>query len=134
VGGGVAEAGDLRVLRDQVVDRVVDEVGDGERPVDAGRGEVADRDADRATAGLGPQPGHHGLGQVDAVHRNAALGQRQGDAAGADPELEGGAVARQPGEYVHDRRDGGRVEHVVGGIVVAGRDILPEVVLGHATL
>ena len=42
----VAEAGDLRRLRRQVVDRVEDEVGEPERAVGARRREVADRDGD----------------------------------------------------------------------------------------
>ena len=42
----VLEARDLRVLRRQVHDRVENEIGEPERPVDASRCEVADRDAD----------------------------------------------------------------------------------------
>jgi hypothetical protein len=52
----VLEARDLRVLRGQVVDRVEDEVGEAERALDAGRGEIADRDRDRVAAGLGAEP------------------------------------------------------------------------------
>ena len=105
VRGDVLEAGDLLVLRRQVHDRVEDEVRERERPVDPGRGEVADRDADRLAAGLGSQSFDHRGREVDAVHANAALRQRQRDAPGADPELERGAVARQVCEEVDDRID-----------------------------
>ena len=44
------------------------------------------------------------------------------------------AVPRQAGKQVDHRRDRRGCEHAVGGIVVAGRDVLAEVVLGHATL
>src|ERR671937_1475515 len=43
---GVAKASNLLVLCRQVHDRVRDEVGDRERPLDSGRGEVADRHVD----------------------------------------------------------------------------------------
>ena len=63
-------------------------------------------------ARLGAQPRDHRLGEVDPVHRHAARGERQRDPAGADAELERGAVARQLGEEVDRRVDDGRVEHV----------------------
>ena len=59
VRGDVAEAGDLLVLRRQVLDGVVDEVRELERLVDAHRREVADGHADGFRAGLGAQLGDH---------------------------------------------------------------------------
>ena len=93
-----SEARDLRVLRGQVHDRVEDEVGDREAALDRGRREIADRDADLLGAGLGLQPRHHRLREVDAVHADAALCQRQRDPAGAD------ARARAPHRRLRGRR------------------------------
>jgi hypothetical protein len=59
-------------------------------------------------AGFGPQPLHHGAGQVDAVHRHAAGGQRQRQPAGPDAEFEGPASTGQLGQHV------GRGVHRVG--------------------
>ena len=105
VRGDVLEARDLRVLRRQVHDRVEDEVREGERPVDGGRREVADRDADLLRALLRAQSLDHRGREVDAVHANAALRERQRDAAGADPELERGTVTGQVREEVDDGTD-----------------------------
>ncbi len=63
-------------------------------------------------AGLGAQPGHHGPGQVDAVHRDAAAGQRQRDAPGPDAQFQRPALAGQPGQGVGDRVHGTGAEHV----------------------
>ena len=65
-------------------------------PSTDGRGEVADRDADLVGARLRLQPRDHRRREVDAVHADAAPGERQRDAAGADAELERGAVAGEP--------------------------------------
>ena len=46
------------------------------------------------------------------MHGNAALGEGQRDAAGADAELERRAVAGQIGEEVDGRVDDRRVEHL----------------------
>ena len=46
-----------------------------------------------------------GLGQVDPGHADAALRERQRDPAGADPELERGAVAGELGQEVDGRLD-----------------------------
>jgi hypothetical protein len=131
VGGHVLEAGDLLVLGRQVPDGVEDQVGDREPALDGGGGEVADGHADPLGPWLGPQPRHHGLRQVDAVHADAASGQGQGDPAGADAELQGGPLSGQAGQEldhgIHDRG----LEHVGGRPVVAGRHLLAEVVLGH---
>ncbi len=109
---GGAEAGRLGVLGGQVHDRVEDQVHQRERAVDPGGGEVADGDADGVAAGLGAQPGHHGPGQVDAVHRDAAAGQRQRDAPGPDAQFQRPALAGQPGQRVGDRVHGTGAEHV----------------------
>ena len=93
--GGVLEARDLRVLRDQVEDRVEDEVDERELPVDAGRREVADRDVDLVASRLRAQPRHHRLRAVDAGDAHAARGERQRDPAGADAELERATARRR---------------------------------------
>jgi PhnB protein len=123
----VAEAGHLRVLGGQVHYRVEHQVHQGERAVRPGRGEVPDRDADGVAAGLGPQPGHHGPGQVDAVHVHAAAGQRQRDPAGADAQLQRPPAAGQPGQHPGHHIHEGRVEHALGCVVVRRRDALTEV-------
>ena len=105
VRGDVAEARDLRRLRRQVHDRVEDEVRDGERPRHRRRREVADRDADLLAARLRAEPRRHRLRQLDPVHRHAALGQRERDPAGADPELERAAAPGELGEQVDGRVD-----------------------------
>src|SRR5439155_15430749 len=116
-------------------DRVEDEVDEPERPVDAGRREVADGHADRLRSRLPLQLLDHGGGQVDAVHRDAALAQGQGDAAGADAELQGGAVSGEVGKEVDRRVDDRGIEHAGRRGVVERGDALVEVDLGHrATL
>jgi hypothetical protein len=57
----VAEAGDLGLLRREVHDRVVDEIGEAERAVDLGGREVADRHADGLPARLRPEASDHRL-------------------------------------------------------------------------
>ena len=123
----VAEARDLRRLRGQVHDRVEHQVGEGERPVHRGRGEVADRHADSVRAGLRPQPRDHRLRHVDAVHRHAALRQRERDPARPDPELERASTFGELGEEVDRRVDGLRIEHARSGHVVPGGDAFVEV-------
>ena len=91
-------------------------------PATRGRREVADRDADLVTAGLGPQPRGHRLRQLDAVHRHSPRCERQRDPPGPDPELERSAAAREPGEEVDRWIDHRRVEHVRRGLVVPGCD------------
>ena len=131
VRGDVLEARDLRVLRRQVADRVEDDVRERERAVDLRRREVADRDLDLLPAGLLAQLGDHRLGEVDPVHADAALRERQRDPAGADPELERRSVAGELGEEVDRRIEHVRLEHVGRGLVVALRHVLAEVVLGR---
>jgi hypothetical protein len=113
----IAEAGDLGLLRRQVHDGVEDQVHDRERPVYLRRREVADRHADRLAARLGAQPGGHGPRQLDAMDRDAAMGQRQRDPAGANPQFQGPATAGKLGQYLDHRAHGSRLEHV-GGLLV----------------
>jgi hypothetical protein len=84
----VPEAGDLGGLRREVQDGVEDEVREREGPIDSGRCEIPDGDADVPAAWLRAQPPDHRGRQVDAVHRHPALRERQRDPPGADPELE----------------------------------------------
>jgi len=125
--GDVAEAGDLRVLRGEVVDRVVHQVGHRENVVHPDRGHVADGHADSVPAWLATEPGHHRPGQFDAVHRHAALGQRQPDAAGADGQFQCPPAARQLREQADRRVDSLWLEHAVGRVVVARGNRLAEV-------
>jgi hypothetical protein len=131
VRGHVLEARDLRVLGRQVHDRVEDEVGDRERPVDPRRRKVADRDGNLRTAGLGAKPRHHRLRQVDPVHLDAATGERQGNPARADTELERGAAVGEPGKEVHGSLDDLAVPPAADRLVVFCSDVLSEVVLRH---
>ena len=65
------------------------------------------------------------------MHADAALCERQRDAAGADAELERRAVAGEGGDEVDDGVDRRGLGHLVVGIVVPRRDVLTEVVRGH---
>jgi hypothetical protein len=121
--GDVAEAGDLRFLRGEVVDGVVHQVGHREGAVDLGRGHVADGYRDSLAA----EPGHHRPGQLDAVHRHTALRQRQPDPAGTDGELQRAAASRQLGEQADRLVDDLRLEHAIGRIVVTRCDWFPEI-------
>ena len=105
VSGSVAEALDLRVLRGQVRDGVEHQVGEAEGAVDPRAGHVADGDLDPVGARLGPQLVGHRRGQLDAGHRHAPTAQRQGQAPGADGQLERAARPGQVGEEVHRRVD-----------------------------
>ena len=80
---------------------------------------------------LRPQLRDHGRRQVDPVHANAPPAERQRDTAGADAQLERGAVSRQIGEEAHRRVDDRGLEHVRRGRVVPLRDPFVEVDLGH---
>ena len=124
--GGVAEAGDLRVLAGQVHDRVEHQVGQREGAVHRGGGDVADGDRDSLAAGLGAQPGHHGPGQVDAVHFHAAAGQRQRDPPGPDAQLQRPPAARQLGQHPGRRLYRPRPEDPRRAVVRRG-DTLTEV-------
>ena len=61
------------------------------------------------------------------MHADAAPGERQRDAAGADPELERRAVAGELREEVDGGLDDRRLEHVGRRLVVPRRDLLAEV-------
>ncbi len=91
----VTEAGHLLRLRGQIHDRVVDQIGDGERSAHLRRREVANRDADRLGARLRTQLVDHRLGQVDAVDRDSPLRQGQSDAPCPDAQLKGAAAVGQ---------------------------------------
>ena len=107
---GVDEARHLIVLARQVPDRVVDEVGQPERPPHLGRGEVADRHTDVSCAGLRLQSCGHGGGQLDPVDPHTALAEWQGETPGADAQFEGGSVSGEIGEEVDRRVDDRRLE------------------------
>src|SRR5207244_3525541 len=68
----------------------------------------------------------HRLRPVEAVDSDAPLGERQGDAAGADAELERRACAREPGQEVDGRLDDRRVELLAGRSVIELRPLLAE--------
>jgi hypothetical protein len=130
--GRVPEARHLLVLRGQVRDRVEHEVGELEDAVDPRPREVPDRDSDPLRAGLRAKLLEHRLGDVDAVHRHASPAERKCNPPGADPELEGRAVAGQLLEKAHRR-----VEHlgsvlVDRGLVVACSNLFVELDLRHA--
>ncbi len=127
----VLEARDLRVLGRQVADRVEDDVRERERAVDLRRREVADCDLDLLAAGFFVQLGDHLCGEVDPVHADAALRERERDPAGADSELERRPVTGKRGEELDRRIEHVWIEHVRRGLVVALRHVLAEVVLGR---
>jgi hypothetical protein len=117
VAGGVGEAADLAVLGDHVADRVVDQVDQPVRTAGAGAGHVAHPDLDVLAARLLAQAVDHVLGLLDAVDPDARLGQRQGDPAGADGELQRVPADGQAGQ----ERDRLRlVAAGVGGVVTPG--------------
>jgi hypothetical protein len=92
-----------------------------------GRAEVADRHVDLLATGLRAQAGDHGLGAVDARDAYAALGERQRNPAGADPELQRSSPScGELFEHLHDRRHHRRIEHVGGALVVDGRSAFAE--------
>ena len=98
VGDG-GEAAGLVLRGRQAEERVEGHEDDGER---AGRqvlgaGHVPDHDRDAVTAGLGTKAGDHGRRDVDAGDVEAGLGQRDGQATGADAELEHATAARPAG-------------------------------------
>jgi hypothetical protein len=95
VGCGVAKARYLLVVRRQIHDRVRNQIDNGERALDGGRGEVADCHSDLRCATLHAQPRDHRLREIDPVHKDAALCKRQRDPAGADTGFE---CVTDPGE------------------------------------
>src|SRR5919197_571331 len=71
--------------------------------------EVADRHGDLVAAGLRAQLRDHVGREVDPADGHAPGRKRQRDAAGPDPELQGGALACEPGEEVDRRGDDRRL-------------------------
>lgn len=124
------EARDLVVLRGQVADRVEDEVDERELPVDAHGGEVADRRHDLLRARFLAELGDHRFREVDAVHANASLRERERHPTGTDAELERRAIARERREEVDRRPEHLRGEHRAV-IVIALRYLRTEVVRVH---
>ncbi len=127
MGGGVLEAGDLRVLGRQVPDRVEDQVREREGAVDLRRREVTDRDPDVLGTRLLAQPGDHRLRHVDPVNRHSALRERERDPPGPDAELEGPTIAGELGQEVDDGVEHRRLEHLGGRLVVPSSNRLVEV-------
>jgi hypothetical protein len=68
-------------------------------------------------------------GQVDAVHLDSPLRQRQRDPPGADAELQRTALPRQASQQVHYGGDGLVREHLGLVVVVGRRDLLAEVAI-----
>src|SRR6266545_1918959 len=123
---GVLEARNLLVLRDQVEDRVEHQVDERELSADTGCGEVTDRHLDVLAPGLGAQPSHHGFGAIDAGDAHAALGERERDPAGADPELQRSTLSSEVCERLNDWRHHRRVEHAGSALVIDRRSALAE--------
>ncbi|VVJ16261.1 Uncharacterised protein [Amycolatopsis camponoti] len=131
VPGRVAEALDLLVLGEQVPDRVEDQVDQRKAARSRGRRHVAD---DHREVRLLPQSAEHRLGQFDAGDGHSLRGQRDGDASGADGELEHPPAAGQRGEAVHSRvHDLGREHAAARGVVAFGGLDVPDVFLQHTS-
>src|SRR5262249_452709 len=94
--------------------------------------EVADRHRDPIAAGLRAKSRDHRFGEIDSVHRHAALREGEGDSPGTDAELERGPVAGEIGEEGDDGPGVGGAEQPSLEGSVSGRDLLAEVILGHA--
>src|SRR5581483_10209758 len=94
-----------------------------ERPVDPGRGVVADLDLDCVR--LPPELLDHRSRVVDAGDADAASGERHRDPAGADRQLEGAARGERL-EEVDRPLDRGRLEVRAGRLVVAFADVRVE--------
>ena len=101
--GRVREAAQLVLLGEQREERVEGDEDERVDALDGDVGEVAHRHRDRVAAGLLAELRDHRLGGVDAVHLEAALGEREREPAGADRELEHGAVAGELGEHLDAR-------------------------------
>src|SRR5438270_7001985 len=112
MGGGVPEALDLLILRRQIHDRIPDHVDNPERPIDPGRGGVANCHADERGARLGLQVLDHGGGEINPVDPYTPLTQWQCDTTGANTEFERGTVSGEVGEETNSRVKDVRLEHV----------------------
>src|SRR5436190_20846967 len=131
MGGDVAEARNLFVLRGQVRDRVANEVGERERPGHSGGREVADGHVDFVRARLPLQLRNHGRRQLDPVNANTPPAERQRYAPGTHAELERVTRSCQLGEEIHRRVDDRGLEQVRPEVLVLLRNPLVEVELGH---
>jgi hypothetical protein len=126
VSGHVFKATDLLFLRLQAKERVENEVDERAPPLNRDIGEVTQRDGDARSARLRAKPRDHFFRGVDPADIDAAFGKGQGDAPGADGELEHGAGA---GTFVQERDRCLRVEqdrrHILvvdlGDVVAVGR-------------
>src|SRR5712691_1263741 len=125
--GSVLEAGNLLILRDQVEDRVENEVDQRELSVDTGRGKVADGDIDLLASRLAAQPRHHRFRRIDPMDTHATFGQRQRDPAGTYPQLQRATLGSQVRKRLHYWRDNSLVKHVGGKVVIDRRDSLAEI-------
>ncbi len=85
------------------------------------------------SSSLLPHPGDHRLRQVDAVHVDAASGERKCDTPRPDTEFPGAAATGKPGENVDDGVDDALVVHARRRGIVGRGDLLAEVpvVVGH---
>ena len=89
--------------------------------------EIADGHVDLGAARLVPHARHHRLGQIDAVHLDAAARERERDTPCPDTEFERRTVAGKSGEDVDNGGDDTVVVHArCVGVVVCG-DLLAEV-------
>jgi hypothetical protein len=93
-------------------DRQIHEVEGAAQP---NRAHVTRQRGDPLPSGLFAQPGEHVLGDVDAGDGGARLGERDGEPAGAHPELQRRALVAEGGQEVDGCRR--RVVHRGGGVV-----------------
>jgi hypothetical protein len=126
VRGGVPEARDLLLLRDQVKDRVEHQIDHRELALHAGCREVTDGHVDCLASRLGAQPTHRRFRVVDAYDRDAAAGERKRDPARTDPELQRPALFGEVCEELDHRLHRRRIEHLGGALVVDRRGALAE--------
>ena len=101
--GAVLEAPHLVVLGEQVADGVIHQVDEAVGASGGDAGHVTDRHLEDVAAWLLPHPLDHVRRLLDAVHADARPGQRQGDPAGAQGELQRVALAREPGQAAVER-------------------------------
>jgi hypothetical protein len=125
----VLKAANLRILGQQVEERVEDHEDQPVRAGDRDVGEVADRHGDPVAAGFGPQSRDHRRRQLDAVDVHALGGQRERDAAGADRQFQSPTVAGP----ARQERDG-VVLVAAQRVIVVGGDGLAEAPRGIEVL
>ena len=65
------------------------------------------------------------------MNLDAALGERQCHAAGADAKLQGWPTLCQRGQQVYSRPEDLSLEHRGSGRVIIGSDVLIEMIFGH---